>query len=253
MKPTPILACLLLSVLALGAVARASAATPSRPNILVVVADDLGFNDVGYHGSEIRTPTLDALAASGVRLEQYYVFPTCSPTRTALLTSRNPSRFGVMGPIGGRSELAVPTETMTLADVLKSAGYATAISGKWHLGLRPEVGPRQYGFDSTYGYLHGQIDPCTHLYKNGDRTWHRNDVFLDEQGHATDLLAAEAVRWIETPREQPFFLYLAFSVPHMPLEEDARWTSAVRRARSPRNRGGSSRQRSRTWTTRSAT
>jgi arylsulfatase A-like enzyme len=224
MKPPLLLAGLLLGLLSLGPVASAAEATPSRPNIMVVVADDLGFHDVGYHGSEIRTPTLDALAAAGVRLEQYYVFPTCSPTRAALLTSRNPSRFGVLGPIGGRSELAVPPETTTMADVLKSCGYVTAIVGKWHLGLRPEVGPRQYGFDSTYGYLHGQIDPRTHLYKNGDRTWHRNDAFLDEQGHATDLLAAEAVRWIETQREQPFFLYLAFSVPHMPLDEDSRWT-----------------------------
>ena len=209
MKTIRFLAGLLLCVFALVPAANGSTAEPTQPNVLVIVADDLGFHDVGYHGSEIRTPRLDALAASGVRLEQYYVFPTCSPTRTALLTSRNPSRFGVMGPIGGRSELTVPTETTTMADVLKSAGYATAIAGKWHLGLRPEVGPRQYGFDSTYGYLHGQIDPRTHLYKNGDRTWHRNDEFLDESGHATDLLAAEgsaAGSRRDAHREQPFFL-----------------------------------------------
>lgn len=198
---------------------------PTRPNIIVVVADDLGWNDVGYHGSEIETPNLDKLAAGGVRLEHFYVFPTCSPTRTALLTGRNPSRFGIGGPIGGRSTQAVPTETPSMADVLKQVGYQTALAGKWHLGLRPEVGPRQFGFDSTYGYLHGQIDPITHLYKNGDRTWHRNDEFHDEAGHATDLLAAEALRWIEMPRKESFFLYLAFSVPHVPLVEEAKWTA----------------------------
>lgn len=196
-----------------------------RPNIVVIVADDMGWADVGYHGSEIATPNIDALAASGVKLEQHYVFPTCSPTRAALLTSRNPSRFGIMGPIGGRSRQALPVETLTLADLLKERGYRTAIAGKWHLGLRPEVGPLRYGFGSTYGYLHGQIDPYTHLYKNGDRTWHRQDQFLDEPGHATDLIAADAVRVIDESRGRPspLFLYVAFSVPHTPLNEDARW------------------------------
>lgn len=205
---------------------RARSETPpaTPPNIVVILADDLGWADVGWHAPEIATPHLDALANGGVRLEGNYVFPTCSPTRTALLTGRNPSRFGILGPISGRSEQAVPTETVTLADILAARGYDTAIAGKWHLGLRPEVGPRQFGFGSSYGYLHGQIDPNTHRYKNGDRTWHRNDQFIDETGHATDLIAAEAVRRIEAARKaHPFFLYVAFSVPHTPLAEDARW------------------------------
>jgi arylsulfatase A-like enzyme len=211
----------------LAGLARASipapAAEPMRPNIVMIVADDLGWNDVGYHGSEIRTPNLDALAAGGVQLDHYYVWPVCSPTRTALLTSRNPSRFDILSAIGGRSEQALPKGTLTLAEVLKGQGYATAITGKWHLGLRPEVGPRQYGFDYSYGYLHGQVDPYTHMYKIGDPTWHENDQFRQEEGHATDLIAAAAVRWIETPRQLPFFLYVAFSVPHTPLNEDAQW------------------------------
>jgi arylsulfatase A-like enzyme len=208
----------------------------ARPNIVVIVADDLGWRDVGYHGSEIRTPTLNALAAGGVRLEQHYAWPTCSPTRTALLTSRNPSRFGILGPIDGRSRLAVPPETVTMADVLKGRRYETAIAGKWHLGLRPEVGPRQYGFDHSYGFLHGQIDPLTHLYKNGDRTWHRNDAFLDEKGHATDLIADEAVRQIESLRSGPFFLYVAFSVPHVPIVEDEAWVKPYEGRISERSR-----------------
>jgi arylsulfatase A-like enzyme len=195
----------------------------ARPNIVVIVADDLGWHDVGYQGSEIKTPHLDRLARSGVRLERHYVFPTCSPTRAAFLSGRNPRHFGILGPIDGRSTLALPAETLTLADVLKSRGYSTAIVGKWHLGLRPEVGPRRYGFNSSYGYFHGQVDPYTHLYKNGDRTWHGDDSLVDETGHATDLLGSAAVRWIETPHDGPFFLYLAFSVPHTPLQEEARW------------------------------
>jgi arylsulfatase A-like enzyme len=196
-----------------------------RPNILVLVADDLGWNDIGYHHSEIRTPNLDRLAAAGVRLERHYVYPTCSPTRAGLLTGRNPSRFGIHSPIADRSDLALPADTLTIAGLLKGQGYRTALSGKWHLGLRPETGPRRYGFDESYGFLHGQVDPASHRYKNGDRTWHRNEQFLDEPGHPTDLIAQEAVRIIERPDPAPFFLYVAFSAPHHPLLEPDRWTA----------------------------
>jgi arylsulfatase A-like enzyme len=112
---------------------------------------------------------------------------------------------------------------MTLARALKARGYVTGLFGKWHLGLRPEVGPRQYGFDQTYGYLHGQIDQFTHRYKNGDRSWHRNDQFIDEKGHATDLIADEAARFLQTRRKEPFFLWVAFSVPHYPIQEEEKW------------------------------
>jgi arylsulfatase A-like enzyme len=217
--------CLLL-LLALLAPVPARAA--DRPNILLIVADDLGWRDVGWHGSEIKTPTLDRLAKNGVRLERHYVYPTCSPTRAGLLTGRNPSRFGIHGPIAGRSKQTLPADTPTLARSLATAGYDTALFGKWHLGLRPEVGPRKFGFAHSYGYLHGQIDPITHLYKNGDRTWHRDDVLLDEKGHATDLLAAEAVRFVSKKRTAPFFLWLAFSVPHHPLVEEERWLAPYR-------------------------
>jgi arylsulfatase A-like enzyme len=205
--------------------ARGAQADPAKrpPSFLLVVADDLGWRDVGYHGSEIRTPHLDRLARQGVRLERHYVYPTCSPTRAGLLTGRNPSRFGIDAPIAGRSTDTLPFGVMTLARALKRRGYATALFGKWHLGLRPEVGPRRFGFDRSYGYLHGQVDPYTHLYKNGDRTWHRDDVLLDEEGHATDLIAAEAARFLEARREEPFFLWVAFSVPHHPLQEDEKW------------------------------
>ncbi len=193
------------------------------PNILVLIADDLGWRDVGYHGSEIKTPHLDRLARTGARLDRHYVCPTCSPTRAGLLTGRNPSRFGIHGPIAGDSKSALPRDVPNLARTLKSRGYVTALVGKWHLGLRPEVGPRQYGFEQTYGYLHGQIDQYTHHYKDGQRTWHRNDVFVDEKGHATDLLAEEAIKFVSSKRQQPFFLWVAFSVPHHPVQEEDRW------------------------------
>ena len=200
------------------------------PNIVVLIADDLGWNDVGYHGSEIRTPNLDKLAAEGARLEHHYVYPTCSPTRAGLLTGCNPARFAISAPIADRSEAALPKSTVTVASMLRARGYSTALAGKWHLGLRPQVGPRQYGFEQTYGYFHGQIDQYSHRYKNGDPTWHRNDIFLDEEGHATDLIAAEAVRIIKSSREQPLFLWAGFSVPHHPVQEEAQWLDPYRQS-----------------------
>ena len=200
-------------------------ADESLPNILLMVADDAGWRDVGYHGSEISTPNLDKLMQEGVELNQFYVCPTCSPTRASLLTGRYASRYGILGPIAMESEQTLPDDTLTLPALLRQNGYSTAITGKWHLGLRPEHGPRQYGFDHTYGYLHGQIDQYTHIYKNGDRSWHRNDVFIEEEGHATDLIRDEAIRFIKTIRDKskPFFLYTTFSVPHYPLQEEDKW------------------------------
>ena len=195
------------------------------PNIVFLVSDDQGWRDIGYRHPAISTPNLDRLASGGVRLEHHYVFPTCSPTRCAVLCGRNPARFGILGPISGQSTLKMPADIPNLASMLKSRGYFTAISGKWHLSLQIENGPRKYGFDSSYGYLHGQIDPWSHEYKAGDRTWHRNDVFTEDQGHATDLIAAEAIRLIQEKRKQPLFLYVAFSVPHTPLAEESRWTA----------------------------
>jgi arylsulfatase B len=195
------------------------------PNILVIVSDNQGWKDIGYNGSEIRTPTLDRLADEGIRLDHFYVYPMCSPTRAAFVAGRAPSRFNINGAIGNRSRQSLPVDTVTIADALRAVGYRTAITGKWHLGLRPEVGPLQYGFDSSYGYLHGQIDKLSHHYKNGDRSWHRDDRFLDEVGHSVDLITDEAIRVIGKKHDAAFFLYVPYGAPHPPLQEEERWTS----------------------------
>lgn len=199
----------------------------TRPNFLVILPDDLGWHDVEYHGSQIMTPNINKLIDFGVDFTHFYVYPTCSPTRASLLTGRPPSRFGVLSPIGGRSKLALPKDTATLPELLRRNGYATAITGKWHLGLRPEVGPNKYGFEYAYGYLHGQIDQYSHEYKNGDRSWHRNGHFIDEKGHATDLITREAISYLKEKRDKqkPFFLYVPFSVPHYPLQEPDKWVA----------------------------
>ena len=197
----------------------------SKPNIVLFVADDAGWHDVGYHGSEINTPNIDKLAETGVELNQFYVYPTCSPSRAALLTGKYASRFGIEQPIAMKSKQVLPTNVKTLPEALKKEGYQTAITGKWHLGLSLESGPSHYGFDYTYGYLHGQIDQYTHRYKNGDRSWYRNDKFVDEKGHATDLITNEVIKYITKIREKskPFFLYVPYSVPHYPLQEEEKW------------------------------
>ena len=197
----------------------------SKPNFVLFVADDAGWHDVGYHGSEIKTPNIDKLANSGVELNQFYVYPTCSPSRAALLTGKYASRFGIGEPIAMKSEQVLPTNVKTLPEALKQVGYQTALTGKWHLGLSLESGPGHYGFDYTYGYLHGQIDQYTHRYKNGDRTWYRGNEFIDEKGHATDLITNEVINYITKVREKssPFFIYVAYSVPHYPLQEEDKW------------------------------
>lgn len=215
---------ILLSVLLLScSTQRKNTVQENPPNIVILVADDLGWHDVGYHGSEIKTPVIDKLADQGVILDRFYVQSVCSPTRASLLTGKPPGRYGILSPLG--DEAVFPEGTVTLAEVLRRKGYDTAISGKWHLGTVPEARPLNFGFNSSYGYLRGQIDPYTHLYKNGNRTWHRNDTLVDEEGHATDLITDEAIRVIEKPRKagEPFFLYVAYSVPHYPLDEPEKW------------------------------
>ena len=204
-----------------------AAAGSPRPNILMIVADDLGWGDVGWHGGFAQTPHMDRLVAEGVELDRHYVQPVCTPTRAALLTGRYPGRFGphALAPSNRR---ALPPGTATLASVLRSAGYATFQVGKWHLGSRPEWGPNEFGFDHSYGTLAGAADPWTHKYRRGpyEDTWHRDGVRLDEEGNATDLVAAEAVRRIRAGAglrnaaggRQPWFLYVAFHAVHTPVD-----------------------------------
>ncbi|WP_439484299.1 arylsulfatase B [Cyclobacterium plantarum] len=201
------------------------ASPPGKPNILFILPDDLGWADVGYHGSDIKTPNIDRLARSGKILSQHYVMPTCTPTRVSLMTGKYPSRYGVLAPAYGE---VIDLGDPTLASLLAENGYYTAIAGKWHMGSPPYT-PLKYGFQSSYGYFDGQIDPYTHEYKTETelterRSWHRNDEYLDESGsHVTDLLTAEAIRIIEEDRDQPFFLYVTHHVPHSPLSEPEKY------------------------------
>lgn len=195
-------------------------AEPPKPHVVFVVADDMGWKDVGYHGSEIKTPHLDALAASGVRLEQFYVQPVCSPTRAALMTGRYPMRYGLqVGVIRPNATYGLPLEERTLPQALREAGYATRMVGKWHLGSFDEkYWPTSRGFDHHYGHLFGMIDYNTHL-RDGKLDWYRDGKELKEEGYSTQLLGREAVKIIrEHDLSKPLFLYVAFNATHSPLQ-----------------------------------
>lgn len=203
-----------------------AAAPAAAPNIVFIIADDLGWADVAFHGGNAPTPNLDRLAREGLELGRHYVAPVCSPTRTGLMTGRCWSRFGVTSP---QNERALPWDTVTLPRVLKSAGYDTCLTGKWHLGSLPEQGPNHFGFDHSYGSLAGGVTPYSHKYKKGRfvETWHRNEKFIAETGYVTDLIAAEAVRWLESRGAAPFFLYVPFTAVHLPIKVPDAWVARV--------------------------
>jgi arylsulfatase A-like enzyme len=190
----------------------------AHPNILLIVADDLGWSDVGWHGGFSKTPHMDELVRTGVELDQHYVQPVCTPTRTALMSGRYPGRFGphALAPSNLR---AMPLGTVTLASALKSLGYSTSQAGKWHLGGRTEWGPNAFGFDHGYGTLTGAADPWTHKYRKGvyEDTWHRDGKLFHEEGNATELVAAEALRRIEQA-DGPWFVYVPFHAVHTPVD-----------------------------------
>jgi len=191
-----------------------------KPNIVFILADDLGFNDVGHHGGKIKTPSIDKLASEGVRLEQFYVQPVCSPTRSSLMTGRYPMRYGLqVGVVRPWANYGLPLEERTLAQALKEAGYETAICGKWHLGhVNSKYLPTARGFDHQYGHYNGALNYFTHIRDKG-LDWHRNDKPLREEGYTTDLLADESVNLIERHDvSRPLFLYVPFNAVHSPFQ-----------------------------------
>jgi len=208
-----------------GSPSTAPTSTPARPNILLIVADDLGWADVGWHQGFGKTPAMDRLVAEGVELDRHYVQPVCTPTRTALMSGRYPGRFGpqALKPSNLR---AMSPDTLTLPSALQSLGYETSQCGKWHLGAKPEWGPNAFGFEHSYGTLTGAADPWTHFYRRGEflDTWHRDGRFFQEKGNATELMAAEAVSRIRggrmnpEGRRVPWFVYVPFHAVHTPVD-----------------------------------
>lgn len=195
--------------------------TPPKPNIVIIVADDLGWKDVGYHGGSARTPAIDRLVDEGVRLNRFYVAPLCSPTRAGLLTGRWPIRTGMAeAVITPWRKHAMPTTEHTIAELLAPAGYTRrAMIGKWHLGhYQRRFLPLNRGFTHFYGLYNGEFDYFTKK-REGELDWHRGFETSRDEGYVTDLIGREAVRFIASSNSQdPFFLYVAFTAPHTPLQ-----------------------------------
>jgi arylsulfatase A-like enzyme len=213
----PILACVLIAHWWLCSVALAA----DRPNIVIFVADDLGWADVGFRGSKIETPNLDRLAAEGMELNRFYTTPICSPTRAALMTGRDPIRLGVAYSVvlpwdsGG-----VHTSEHFMPQTFQTAGYQTAMMGKWHLGhSQQSFHPNDRGFEHFYGHLHTEVGFYPPFANLGGKDFQRNGKSIDEPGYETYLLANETSRYIKNrDKSRPFFLYVPFLAPHEPLD-----------------------------------
>ena len=208
---------------------------------MFVLIDDLGWNDVGWHGSELETPRLDELSARGTRLEAHYAQPSCTPSRAALLTGRYPLRYGLQGgTLRADDRVGLPPEERTLAKVLRESGYRTHIVGKWHLGNRSPYLPDEHGFDHHYGCLLSAVRAWKHT-NNETLDWWRDGIPVEEKGHATDLLRDEAVRVLREHAAHdgvgaPLFLYLPFTAVHAPLEARAKEIAAFAHLDTPERR-----------------
>jgi len=210
------------------------------PNIVLILADDLGYGELGCQGcKDIPTPNIDSIARHGIRFTQGYVTcPVCAPTRAGLLTGRYQQRFGFEtnpGPEQYADEkFGLPLDEPTLAERLKAAGYVTGMVGKWHLGYKPELTPPKRGFDEFFGFLSG-----AHNYLPGSRRSELRrgmEAVTNETEYLTDAFAREAVAFIQKNSQQPFFLYLAFNAVHAPLEASEKFLNRVETIKDPTRR-----------------
>ena len=200
------------------AVANEGAANDSRPNIIVILADDLGYGDTSVYGGWVKTPHLERMAAEGLTLTDFHANSSvCSPTRAAFLTGRYQQRVGIVDVVARHLDTPpLHPRELTIAKVMQQAGYHTALFGKWHLGKRKANNPVHFGFDIFRGYLDGYIDYHAHA-----REWHHNLEIEPQQGYSTHLITENAVKFIETNTHHPFFLYVAHEAVHLPFQTPA--------------------------------
>ncbi len=218
---TPFAAILTLASLSLFAAFYAPAAIAAQPNVVVLLADDLGWADVGYHGGPIETPSIDRLAREGIRLNRFYSAPICSPTRAALMTGRDPLKLGIAyDQIHPWYNAGLAPNEPTLPEIFRRDGYQTALIGKWHLGHTYEhQTPNAQGFDHFWGHLHTNTDYWKHE-REGAHDLQENGKSVHKPGeYLTQLEGREAVRFIrERDPKKPFFLYVPFTAPHSPMQ-----------------------------------
>lgn len=212
-----------------------------RPNVIIILTDDQGSIDLNCYGAtDLYTPNIDNLAKTGVKFDQFYAAaPLCSPSRAALLTGLNPHAAGLPNNASSyKGQKGMPTEKITMAEMMKSVGYATAHIGKWHLGFTPETMPNSQGFDYSYGHMGGCIDNYSHFfYWNGPNRHdlYRNGKEIYEDGkYFPDLMHQEAERFLKRNRKKPFFMYYAINLPHYPLQPTDKWRKHYKDLKHPR-------------------
>ena len=193
-----------------------------KPNIVLIMADDLGYGDVGCYGSRIiNTPNIDALAKGGLKFTDFHSNgPMCSPTRAALLTGRYQQRAGIEGVLSAKSnyDTGMSPDEVTFGEVLKTSGYASACFGKWHLGYKPTFGPVAQGFDTFRGYVAGGLDYHSHIDRSGRPDWWKDVELVPEEGYTTDLLTEHSMEFIDRNKNRPFCLYVPYQAVHFPFQ-----------------------------------
>jgi arylsulfatase A-like enzyme len=238
-----------LALLCLAVTCAAPAETPRRPNIVFVLIDDLGYADLGCQGAkDIRTPNIDRIARDGVRFSDFYAnAPVCTPTRAAFMTGRWQQRVGLEWALGYTAEqvrrvdgswvaekdihaLGLPEREVTIAALLKKAGYATGAFGKWHLGHQPKYNPVRRGFDAYFGTLLGHADYFRHNYFDGTHQLRDGERAVKATGYLTDLINRRAVEFVRKHARQPFFLYVPHLAVHAPYQPPGRPGDAVSKA-----------------------
>jgi arylsulfatase A-like enzyme len=231
-----------ISALVAAPAAAADRSNPGKPNVIVIVGDDMGYADIGVHGSKlIPTPHIDSLAKNGIRCTSGYVSgPYCSPTRAGLLTGRYQTRFGHEfnpGPPGtdDNDKKGLSLKETTLPDRLKAVGYATGMVGKWHLGSAPEFHPLKRGFDEYFGFLGGAHTYFPQNRKAGDDVY-RGTESANEKEYLTDAFAREAVAFVDRHKAEPFFLYLTFNAVHSPMEATDKYLTRFAEVADPKRR-----------------
>ena len=207
MNLKPLVRCLLLC----GFLAGASLTHAAKPNVIVILSDDHGWGDLSLHGNKnLSTPNIDSIAKDGAQFERFYVCPVCSPTRAEFLTGRYHPRGGVYSTSAGGERLDL--DEMTIADTFKAGGYRTAAFGKWHNGMQFPYHPNARGFDLFYGFCSG------HWGNYFDPMLERNNQIVSGSGFCIDDFTSQALEFIETSGEEPFFAYLPFNTPHSPMQ-----------------------------------
>jgi arylsulfatase A-like enzyme len=218
-----LLAAMLTVGCALSAAAHAQT-RPERPNVVLIITDDLGWADVGAYGADdVRTPNIDGLARAGIRLTDFYANgATCTPTRAGLISGRYQQRYGLEAPLASDEATAgdrgLVATGRSLPQLLKNHGYATALIGKWHLGYKPEHSPNAHGFDYFFGFKSGYHDYYTHVGGDGESDLWENDEPIEREGYTTDLVTERAIDFIEEHAREPFFIDIAYNAPHWPYQ-----------------------------------